>query len=208
MEKNPQPTPTDRKINFALCESIDDAKTWVVNQRDLIELERSGEEEQLKEILAQTPILDLEKMGLSFNHLKILKVKNSVFGKVLVTFVHRKFQNLSKDKAKNSENQDLDTIKFIRPSNKITTGDMLGLYLILGAGSKTFNYEPLLQGVVYEITNFKLTLTMDSDDDKLDQFESQHKNSQFSLVRLVNNITYTRYSNALNYLEYCCDDST
>ena len=83
---------------------MDSIRDWITNQKDLIDLERSDEEEQLKEIMATTSLKELETMGLAFNNLKISKTKYSVFNKILVTFTHKKYDNIKKHLAANAEN--------------------------------------------------------------------------------------------------------
>ena len=83
---------------------MDSIANWITNQKDLIDLERKEEEEQLLEIMATTTLKELETLGLCFNNLKISKTKYSVFNKILVTFVNKKFDNMKKHIEKNSDN--------------------------------------------------------------------------------------------------------
>ena len=68
---------------------------------------------------------------------------------------------------KHAEN--LDNIKFIKPNTKVSQGAIVGLYETHSNDlTKCLNYEPIIQGVVYELTSFKITLTVDPSDEKAD----------------------------------------
>ena len=189
----------------------DKIKNWISKSNELLELEKREEEENLKEILSTTSIVEQEKMGLCFNHQRIQKAKYGIFNKIMLTLVHRKLINLKKDVIKKDidKMKDFESIKFTQSHNKISTGDILGVYLLQGNGPKCFDDEPIFSAVVYQIQDFKLTVTVDmNDDDKFDLFGDGMKNCQLSVVQMVNNITYERYSQSLQRLDMCSDDST
>lgn len=90
------------------------------------------------------------------------------------------------------------------PNNKITIGDTVGIYEFAPVIS---NEKPLLEGIVYRTTDFKIIVSYDKKNENDDNM-SEIQNKKLILVLTSNEITHQRHSTCLKTLFEMMDYST
>jgi superfamily I DNA and/or RNA helicase len=178
---------------------LDKIKKFVDNQRYLIQIERDEEETQLKELLKDTSVKLLTKYGFCFVKLKVEKLKMGAFDKPLVSFRPKHFDNMKKyDEEHNTGT--LDNIKFTNNA-RFSRGDLVALYPY-EKGQAYFTGSPLATGSVEKLEDYRMTVAFSDNVDEVDFFSDEFEGGLFCVVQLVNDVTFRRYSECLDRMEY------
>ncbi|NXA58060.1 SMBP2 protein, partial [Mohoua ochrocephala] len=118
---------------------------------------------------------ELQRRGICLLKLQVTSQRTGLYGRLLVTFQPRKW--------------DSDTEL---PSNSFGPGDIVGLYESAGQG------DPLCTGVVTRVTPKAVTVALEEPRDG--ELPVDHEHS-FRLLKLANDVTYTRLKRALTALK-------
>lgn len=165
-------------------------REFVEKQRELIQVERSEEETQLRELLRDTKVKDLAKFGLCATKLKIKKTKVGAFDKPVVVFCRKNLET-SKQVEECTDREFLDKNNFLE-NLRFSKGDLLGLY-VCEKGKEYFREKPLSMGSLEKVEAHKMTVVFsDTADSDFDFFTEEAEAGMYCLVQTLNDVTYRR----------------
>lgn len=75
-------------------------KDFIELNRELLQIERQEEEDQLKDLLTSKTVKELSAYGLCVNNLKVKSTKIGMFDKPEITFVKKGYEKVSKNSGK------------------------------------------------------------------------------------------------------------
>lgn len=181
----------------AECEPIVE---FIKKQKDLITIERDEEEAQLRELLRDTKVRELTQFGLCLSKLRIKSTKVGAFDKPVIVFRPNAY-NPSKASEDQGDSQALAALKFTN-NQKFSRGDLVNLYS-MDKSKEFFSDKPLAVGSLEKLEDFKLTVVFgESTNSDFDFFTEEAQEGMYCLVQAVNDITYRRFGECLNRLEY------
>lgn len=178
----------------------DTISKFIALQKELLLIERNEEEEQLKELLSNTSIHELSDYGLSIKNLKIKSSKMGMFDKPEITLVKKWFNKNKKNADDATDKEFKDKIKVRRENTRISQGDIVGLYKYR-KDIQFLDDHPVLTGSVSRMSDFKITLMCDGRSD-VDVFTETFEGGAYSLVQMVNDVTFKRFNKGLDRLEF------
>lgn len=94
----------------------------------------------------------------------------------------------------------MDRLKVRKENTRISQGEIVGIYRYTHDGV-FFDEHPVLTGSVSKISDFKISIICDGRND-VDVFSASFENDFYSVVQMVNDVTFKRYNEALKRLEF------
>lgn len=126
-------------------------------------------------------------MGLAVANLRVKSVKTGLYGRRLVTLARPGYSRALVESQKN-----IDKVKI--PDCRFGVGDNVGLY----DQAEYVQGKPLLEGVVHNKLEFKITVSFE---DSEDINEEGLDNKNLCICSTTNEVTYNRYSRVLGDIE-------
>ncbi|KAJ8048856.1 DNA-binding protein SMUBP-2 [Holothuria leucospilota] len=140
----------------------------------LLELEREAEIEEARSILECTSSKQLSVKGVCLPKLHVTNQSTGLYGRTLITLEPSKHHGIAS-----------------LPANRITTGDIVGLY---PSNSAPTAASQCLSGLVWQIRSSKVIIAVENQEQRLDH------STLYMLIKLSNDVTYKRLKRALNDL--------
>ncbi|KAJ8019245.1 DNA-binding protein SMUBP-2 [Holothuria leucospilota] len=140
----------------------------------LLELEREAEIEEARSILECTSSKQLSVKGVCLPKLHVTNQSTGLYGRTLITLEPSKHHGIAS-----------------LPANRITTGDIVGLY---PSNSAPTAASQCLSGLVWQIRSSKVIIAVENQEQRLDH------SALYMLIKLSNDVTYKRLKRALNDL--------
>jgi len=169
-------------------------REFAAEQRSLLKIERDDEEEQLRELLKASGLSKLVKLGLCIPELKVRSVRVGMFDKPVISLEQWGFE-----KHKLQSGVNLEYCKLYKDGLKVRKGDMVGIYPWTNNDSFLQN-KPLLTGVVDDFSTFKIKVSC-HESEEFDVYGNWSL-GHFCIVQMINDITFKRYRECLDRLEY------
>ncbi|XP_077978180.1 DNA-binding protein SMUBP-2-like [Glandiceps talaboti] len=151
---------------------------FIAKTRKLIELERSEEIEENRQIQETLSAKELQRRGVCLLKLQIKSTKTGLYGRTLVVL----------ELARHFMNKKL-------PANSISPGDIVGLSYSQGDTTT----DNIASGIVLNVKDSSVTIAFDESSENL----SLSDDSLYKITKLANDITYKRIKRALDDLERC-----
>jgi|JI6StandDraft_1071083.scaffolds.fasta_scaffold28384_1 hypothetical protein len=123
---------------------------FIQTTRKAIGLERKEEAEQFQKTIEENPTKELEIMGLAVSNLRVKSIKTGLYGRRLITLARPAYSKALVETQKN-----LDKVKI--PDCRFGVGDNIGVY----DQAEYVRGKPLLEGVVHNKLEFKLTISFE-----------------------------------------------
>lgn len=159
-------------------------------QKSLLSLERDAEQAENQQLILDNDSKTLQDMGLALINIKLKSIKVGFFGKTLLTLVSINFF----DKAFKSQEEIPENQKILMklPRTRFGTGDLVSLYESCGFFSEK---SPLLNALVFKITEFKLVLILEKGEQaqSLDLEVFQNNKKKLAVMISSNEVTYNRH---------------
>ena len=128
-------------------------------------------------------------MGLALTGLKFRSIKGGLYGRTLIILTHHLFP---KDETPNKDLLDKSRL----PECRFGGGDNVGIY----DNSEYIQGKPLVSGVVHRRSEHKLIISLEAQEEGED-VEALIQDKYLSVCSTINEVTYHRYSKALDELE-------
>ena len=147
---------------------------FVIEQKKYLTLEREAEIEESRLLQSNVSVRELCQKGVAVQKLVVGNQATGLYGRLVITFVSRT----------PGHNQEL-------PSHNITSGDIVGLRE--GSGSEQLEN---VSGVVTKVTSSSISVAFSESFEQIN-FDAS---SQYSLIKLANDVTHKRLTSALDIL--------
>ncbi|KAJ8344229.1 hypothetical protein SKAU_G00315580 [Synaphobranchus kaupii] len=151
-----------------------EVESFVSRTLELLREDREAEIEETRSWQENVSLKDLQRKGVCLLKLQPESQRTSLYGRMLVVFVPRKYLATN-----------------ILPSNSFGPGDIVGLYSVEGCGPSS----QLGSGVVTKASQVAISVAFEAQDGF-----SLEGDVLYNLMKLANNVTYQRQKCALNSL--------
>lgn len=132
--------------------------------------------------------------------LRIKSTKMGAFDKPVIVF-RPNGVNPSKMSEETGDTETLARLKFTN-NQKFSRGDLVNLYS-MDKSKEYFSDKPLAVGSLEKLEDYKLTVVFgDSVSGEIDFFSEEAQDGLYCLVQAVNDVTYRRFGECLNRLNY------
>ena len=136
-------------------ETIKKIDTWIENQKKMIKIEREEEEEQMKQLLKETPVNDLIEFGYCIPKIKVKSIKVGPFDKPVATFTQKAFENYKK--LEDCQDRSLlEKLKFTN-NQRFSRGDLVSLF-IYDKNKEFYHDKPVGVGSIDKLEDFKMSI--------------------------------------------------
>lgn len=123
-----------------------------------------------------------------------------MFDKPELTMIKKGYEKHKRLTAQTENNEFIDKMKLRKENTRISRGDIVGLYKY----RKDVHYlvgNPVLTGSVSKINDHKITIMCDGRSD-VDVFTEAFEGEAYTVVQMVNDITFKRFNECLKSLEF------